>query len=41
MINSMWMDVALWFGLNAIVAAWCLYLIWPDSAAAAADRSRG
>ena len=40
MINNMWTDVALWFGLNAAIAAWCLYLLWPQVPAVATDRAR-
>jgi hypothetical protein len=40
MINSMSSDVAVWFGLNAAVAAWCLYLMRPDAAAMPAKPDR-
>lgn len=31
-------SMALWFGLNAAVAAWCFHLMQMDRAAAASDQ---
>jgi len=28
-----WIGIALWLGLNAVVAAWCMYVARPDSIA--------
>ena len=34
-----WTGVALWLGLNAAVAAWCMYVTQPDANADSTDHT--